>query len=169
MPSSIGHGLTALALGAAILPTPVPRRVAITGVACAVLLDLDAVGRPFGYGDVMWLGGHRAFTHSVFFAVVAGALLTVAMRRSFPDADAGRRVFAFFTAAMLAHGALDAFTDYGEGIAYLAPFSWRRFESTWEPLTGVSSEIVLIWLPTYILMRWLGHRGRARGLSGGPA
>jgi hypothetical protein len=56
MPSSVAHAFTALVIGAAIIPRPVPRRVRIAGVACAVLIDLDAIGRPFGYPDVAWVG-----------------------------------------------------------------------------------------------------------------
>src|SRR5688500_684011 len=105
MPSSFAHGFAALALGAAILPRPIPRRLAITGVACAVLLDLDAIGRPFGHGDVMWLGGHRALTHSVFFSVIVAGLLTVLWKGLASGVHAPRwRIFAFLASAMIAHG-----------------------------------------------------------------
>jgi membrane-bound metal-dependent hydrolase YbcI (DUF457 family) len=46
--------------------------------------DLDASGRLWGSGDVQWLGGHRAFTHSVVFAVVFGGLLSLTLWRTLP-------------------------------------------------------------------------------------
>ena len=130
MPSSVAHGFAALALGAAILPRPLPRRLARTGIACAVLLDLDAIGRPFGWGDVGWLGGHRGLTHSLCFAVVVAAMLAFTSKWLASDTRLQWRVFAFLAGAMVAHGALDMLTDDHPAVAILAPFSWQRFETT---------------------------------------
>src|SRR5947207_10154757 len=69
MPSSIGHALVATAIGAPLAPAAPTRRYWIAGVLCAVLPDLDAVGHPFGWGDLGFLGGHRALSHSISFKI----------------------------------------------------------------------------------------------------
>jgi len=160
MPSSIAHGLAALALGALVYPA---ERARLYGVAAAgaVLLDIDAIGRPFGLGDVGWLGGHRALTHSVPFAVGLAVLAVAAMCRG--DHWRGRRigVWAFFTLAFALHGVLDAFTTYGEGVMFLAPFSMWRYKSPWQPIHGVVPEIVAIWVPALGTI-WHASRGKAQ-------
>jgi membrane-bound metal-dependent hydrolase YbcI (DUF457 family) len=77
-----------------------------------VLLDLDAIGRPFGSGDVAWLGGHRALTHSLTFAA-ALAIAGVAGACRGPQWQ-GRRLgaWAYLALAFALHGALDALTTY---------------------------------------------------------
>ena len=40
------------------------------------------------------------------------------------------------TLAIASHGVLDAFTTYGEGIQFLAPFTTVRYWSPWQPLGG---------------------------------
>ena len=161
MPSSVAHGLTALALGTALLPARAPRRLLYAGIAAAVLLDVDAIGRPFGRGDLEWLGGHRALTHSLIFAAALGAGLTLLWRQSQRTTSEQLRVYAFFVSAMVSHGVLDAFTDYGEGIAFLAPLTWRRFDAPWAPFQGLWEEVVIVWLPAWLVVRYIAHR-RAR-------
>ena len=158
MPSSVAHGLVAAAIGAVLLPRPIFRRVALTGVASAILIDVDAIGRPFGRGDLASLGGHRALTHSLFFAAVVGGLLVFLWRRVLPNRRMRLRAFAFFASAMVAHGILDTFTDYGAGVALLAPFSWQRFESSWEPFQRIWDEVPIVWLPCYLALRYARHR-----------
>ena len=167
MPSSIAHGLTAAVIGAGLLPQATPRRVWIAGISSAILLDLDAVGRPFQRGDIAWLGGHRAFTHSLFFAAVLG---TVVAKVIASPADATRhriRVALFLTLAIAAHGALDALTTHGAGIAFLSPFSQERFVAPWRPVTNLRAEIIWVWLPALSLLvalaRW--RRGRSQAAA----
>jgi membrane-bound metal-dependent hydrolase YbcI (DUF457 family) len=152
MASSIGHALTALVIGAAMVPHSAPRRVWIAAAATAVLPDVDAIGRPFGYPDVAWLGGHRALTHSLAFALVVAALVTLVWFRGPTWSGMRTRLVAAFAAGMIAHGVLDAFTTYGRGVAFLAPFTWRRFESAWEPVRGVWSEVIAIWVPSSLIL-----------------
>src|SRR5262245_51823370 len=114
MPSSIAHGLAAVALGAVIYPTE-GSRLYVPAAAGAVLLDVDAIGRPFGLGDVSWLGGHRALTHSLPFAAALALVAVVAVCRG--DRWRGRRIgaWAYFALAFALHGALDALAAYGDG------------------------------------------------------
>lgn len=159
MPSSVAHGLTAVALGAAWYPTARPRLYA-TAAAGAVLLDIDAIGRPFGLGDVDWLGGHRALTHSLPFAAALAAVLVSAAYRG-PDWR-GRRIgaWAYFALAFALHGALDALTTYGDGVMFFAPFSTWRFKAPWQPFHGIVPEIVGVWLPA-LAMVWYFRRRQA--------
>ena len=153
MPSSVAHALTAVALGAAFYPGERTRRLYAIGAAGAVLLDVDAIGRPFGLGDLAWLGGHRALTHSLPFAALFGAALVAAAYRG---ADGrGRRLglWAYFTLALAAHGALDALTTYGEGVMFLAPFSDARFKSPWQPFHRLVPEVAGVWLPALAVIR----------------
>jgi inner membrane protein len=157
MPSSVGHALAALAIGAVVVPRPISRRVWTVGAATAVLPDIDAIGRPFGYPDIAWLGGHRALTHSILFALVVAALAMLIWFRE-PQWSAARvRLLVAFAAGMISHGVLDALTTYGGGVAFLAPFTWRRFESSWEPIRGVWSEVIAIWIPSSFIL-WHGRR-----------
>jgi membrane-bound metal-dependent hydrolase YbcI (DUF457 family) len=159
MPSSIAHGLAAVALGALFYPAERARIYGV-GAAGAVLLDTDAIGRPFGL-DTGWLGGHRALTHSVPFAVALAVVTVAAVCRG--DDWRGRRVgaWAFFTLAFALHGVLDALTTYGEGVMFFAPFSLWRYKSPWQPIHGVIPEIVAIWLPALGIF-WHASRGKAQ-------
>ena len=153
MPSSIAHGLAAAALGAALYPAERARLYAVAS-AGAVLLDLDAIGRPFGLGDVSWLGGHRALTHSLAFAAALAATVVVVGYR---DSNwHGRRfgLWGYLALAFALHGVLDAFTTYGRGVMFLAPFSEQRFKSPWQPFQGIIAEIVAVWLPALAVIRY---------------
>jgi inner membrane protein len=133
------------------------------GMLCAMLPDLDVVGFALGvrYGDLL---GHRGLSHSfVFAAIVATGVLSAI--GPFP-----RRVavwwFLFFCTA--SHGALDAATDGGLGVAFLSPFSNERYFWPWRPirvapigLTRIftergmavfQTEMVWIWLPCALVM-----------------
>ena len=119
-------------------------------VIVTVALDLDAVGRPFGRGDIVWLGGHRALTHSLLFAVIAAGLLAWAWRHRLVS---WRRFLVFAVLAIASHGVLDALTSYGEGVAFLAPFASSRWKFEWQPFHRILPEVVLLWVPA-ILYRW---------------
>src|SRR3954470_6466342 len=135
MPSSIGHAAMAILLRP-ILP-PQERNAATIGfaAAAAAALDIDAIGRPFGGGDVDFMGGHRAITHSVTAAVVIaaiGAVVLVGRGR----ASSVKAVFPYLAAVIMSHGILDMFTSYGDGVELLAPFSTTRFASPWKLFFG---------------------------------
>jgi membrane-bound metal-dependent hydrolase YbcI (DUF457 family) len=158
VPSSVAHALTAVALGTVFFPAERSRRLYTLAAAGAVLLDVDAIGRPFGLGDVAWLGGHRALTHSLVVAVAAAALLAGLTARE--RAGQGLRMWAYFALALAAHGALDALTAHGEGVMFLAPFSLDRFRCPWQPLDGLWPEVFGIWVPA-IAAIWFRRREAA--------
>ncbi len=151
MPSSIGHALVASAIGAPLAPGGPGRRYWIAGILCAVLPDLDAVGRPFGWGDLGFLGGHRALTHSVIFAVVLGLVVAELAFRDARWHGYRGRIIAYLVLATASHGALDAFAAYGDGVAFFSPFSATRYTAPWRPLDLVN-EICWIWIPAALII-----------------
>lgn len=156
MASSIGRALAAAAIGQPFAPRSPTRRYWIAGTLCAVIPDLDAIGRPFGWGDVSWLGGHRAFTHSISFALLLGLAVALIAFRNATYAPARNRIALYLIAATASHGALDLLVSYGAGVALLSPFTDHRFVSPWRPI-GDLNEILYIWLPAALVVglgRW---------------
>jgi len=158
MPSSIAHA------SVAILASPLldarwrtPRVIGLTAAAAAAT-DLDAIGRPFGYGDVAFLGGHRALTHSLSAALVVAAIALALVARKAEPRDR-LRVALFVFCVVASHGMLDAFTTYGDGVAILSPFTGFRWKSTWRPFDGLWSEMLALWIPAALVyVLWLKPR-----------
>jgi inner membrane protein len=160
MPSSIGHALAAVALGGAFAPSNATRRFWIAGALCAVLPDIDAVGRPFGRGDLALLGGHRALTHSLLFAVVLSFAVTWMLFRGDGWGGYRLRVGVLLFLATISHGVLDAFASYGEGVGFFQPFTAIRYASPWRPLTPLN-EVWFIWLPAVLVLALAWFRRRS--------
>jgi len=135
MASSWTHAAGAVAIAATLMPRSVPPRTWYLVAAAAVVLDLDT-GRLWGGGDVAWLGGHRALTHSLSFAASFGLVVAVALRPAVRGASAMFRAWLAALLAIATHGALDALTTYGEGVQFLAPFSELRYWAPWRLLGG---------------------------------
>lgn len=159
MASALSHPAVPLAIAAAAGTAAVPP--ALTAVACAasILPDADAVG--------FWAGvpydaplGHRGFTHSLVFALlVALGCSRFASRLAAPAST----VFVVVFVAAASHGALDALTTGGMGVAFFSPFSNARFFFPWHVIRvspvdiapffstrGVAvlrSELLWIWTP----------------------
>ncbi len=159
MPTVFTHAAPVFALAAGLGGRVIPWRLAVAGVVCAVLPDLDVLGLRFGipYREVL---GHRGASHSLLFALVLaclGAWLAPWLR-------CGRlKAFAVMGLAALSHIALDALTDGGLGVAAfwpwddaryffatrpieVSPISVRRFLSG-RGLAVLASEFVWVWLP----------------------
>jgi len=166
MPSSIGHALVATAIAAPLAPAAPTRRYWFAGVLCAVLPDLDAVGRPFGWGDLGFLGGHRALTHSIIFAVVIGLVVAQLGFRDVRWKGYRGRIIAYLVLATASHGALDAFAPYGDGVEFFSPFSAVRYAAPWRPLDLVN-EIFWIWFPAVLTIVTV-RRVRTSRHSGDP-
>ncbi|MEO5825371.1 MAG: metal-dependent hydrolase [Gemmatimonadales bacterium] len=163
MPTSVSHALAAGAIGAILAPESTNRRYWMVGVACAVAVDLDAVGRPFGHADIALMGGHRALTHSLPFAVALGAVATIAFFRGRMWDGHRWRIAAYLVLATASHGLLDLLTTYGQGVGLLMPFNWVRYESAWRPVRGLN-EIWIVWFPliaAIVIARWLRSRSAA--------
>ncbi|MBT8484181.1 MAG: metal-dependent hydrolase [Phycisphaerales bacterium] len=174
------HAFVGLAATAAFAPRGGVRLYAVAAIASAAP-DLDVLLHGLGiqYEDA-W--GHRGMTHSLLFAAIL-AIGLGSLVRGGSSSRAGPGWFvrvALLFPIIASHGALDAFTDGGLGIAFLAPFDHTRYFAPWGPLPvphfGLASmftayggrvmllEMLWVWLPAALLAgvmlttRWRRHR-----------
>ena len=150
--------MTAVALAAVLVPKPVPSRFWITVAVCAVLPDVDAIGRPFGWGDLEFLGGHRAFSHSLVFAASVSLVVVAFLLPSRSGSGALAQLWLVVTLAIASHGALDALTTYGSGVEFLAPFSAVRYRATWQVLGGDIARDTVTFLLAFFAARMVLKR-----------
>jgi len=185
MPTVFSHAAPALALGLALGPKVIPRRLLLAGLAFSLAPDLDSIGYFMGvpYDSPL---GHRGLSHSVAAAALAGAAgLALA-----PWFRAGRLVSGLFLfLAVASHIALDAATSGGLGPACFWPFEESRHFLPWRPirvapmhpaamLSGrgaavLLSELKWVWLPSLALALplWSLRKGleRSRKVTGRAA
>ena len=168
MASAFSHAFVAIAIGKTYTGARMPARFWLLSAVCAVVPDVDVVGFALGirYDDVL---GHRGLTHSLAFALLL-AFVVVAL--AFRDKRIWTRgwwaLVAYFFIVTASHGALDALTDGGLGVAFCAPFDATRYFFPWRPVAvspiGVApffsrrglevilSELVWLWLPAAALV-----------------
>lgn len=164
VPSSLSHGMAAVAIGSVMVPRALVRPFLLTGAVCAVLPDLDGIGRWWygAAGDVELLGGHRGFTHSLTYAALCGVLAAIAMLPSARWNGLRLRFGVFIALATASHGVLDALTSIGakaSPVQFFSPFSTEGYTSAWQPIHGPFSELFLLLLPLIALTRII-CRGR---------
>jgi len=167
VPSALAHAAPALALYP-LFRAHTPPHLWLLGVACAMAPDLDVLAFRFGipYEDPL---GHRGLSHSIPFAALFAALLTLAIfARPRRDAAVSRlATWAYLFLATASHGLLDTLTNGGLGVALLAPFDNHRFFAPFRPIEvsplglgaffsarGVDvmlSELVWVWAPCALL------------------
>jgi inner membrane protein len=175
MASLFSHAAAALAIGACFYRPGVPKRVWALGAFAAMLPDADVLAFKLGipYEHVL---GHRGLTHSLLFAAVLATVLALAAGTVPRMSRAALCLYLFLAAA--SHGALDALTNGGLGVAFLAPFDAHRFFFPFRPIqvspigiarfftargwAVIRSELVWVWLPSTLLAAGaLLRRGRA--------
>jgi inner membrane protein len=165
MASSFSHAVVALSIGSCFYQPRVAKKVWAAGMLCSVLPDVDVIGFRFGirYSD-FW--GHRGFTHSLLFAALLAALVAMILVRTGETGIGGFSLFAFLFLATASHGVLDAMTDGGLGVAFLAPFDQHRYFFPWRPIrvspisiprflspggySILKNELAWIWLPAIL-------------------
>ena len=156
------HAVVGITLGVLV---PLARRWPfwVASGVLPVLPDLDVLGLPFGVPFLsMW--GHRGISHSLAAALVLGAIAAALTFRTL-----GARpipLALYFAVVTASHGALDALTNGGPGVAFLAPFDATRYFSPWQPIPVsplaanffsewgwrvFRAELLLIWLPSALL------------------
>jgi inner membrane protein len=134
MPTVFTHVAVAIAVNVALPPQTSRPRLATLAIVCSVLPDLDILGFYFGfpYGSMF---AHRGFFHSPFFNLI---IAYAAMAVFFRDLESfSPKWFRYFLCLFLvgaSHGLLDALTNGGSGVAFLAPFDSTRFFLPWTPL-----------------------------------
>lgn len=162
MPTIISHAVAAAALVTAFPPQIVSRRLAWVGAACSMLPDADVVGLHFGipYGSLL---GHRGFTHSLLFAALMACAVHWAVCWQWAVRSHRGWVWLYLFLATASHGALDACTNGGLGVAFLSPFDGARHFSAFTPIAVspigarffsargfavLRSEFLWVWLPS---------------------
>jgi inner membrane protein len=186
MATPISHVVAALSIGSCFYRTTVPKRVWVAGALCSVIPDLDAIG--FGFGvpySHFW--GHRGFTHSLVFAALLAAAVTLFFRHAVGITRIS--LFVYIFAATASHGLLDAMTNGGLGVAFFSPFDNQRYFLPWRPIRvspiavsrffspraiGIlKTELVWIWLPAAVfalavlVLKWRLGAGSEKGIRTG--
>jgi len=168
MPTVISHGVAAAAVAKVFTADCIPSRFWFLSIGCAMLPDIDVLGFAFGnrYGDML---GHRGITHSLPFALIVGSLAAWLCLDT--ATQLGRTwlvLLVYFFVVTASHGLLDAMTNGGLGVAFLAPFSTNRYFLPWQPievspigldfffsaraLAVLWSEIKWIWIPSAVVI-----------------
>jgi len=160
VPSAFSHAIVGSTLVACGLPRPRARLVALGAVVAAVP-DLDVLGIAVGWGLDHPLG-HRGLSHSVIAAAGLATLCLLVVRVRPPE----RRWHVWLVLALAAasHGVLDALTNGGRGVAFLAPFVDTRWHFPVRPievspigvwsffsqrgLEVLTNEIAWLWAPS---------------------
>lgn len=168
MPSIFGHGLMAGSLASATSPYKILTKTIILAAICAMLPDADVVAFEFGIPYESMLG-HRGISHSLFFALLLGFLVTILF---YPNLKKFSRnwwltVLLFFICTT-SHGLLDAMTNGGLGVAFFAPLDAERYFLPFRPIQVspigarnffsewgwrvIKSEIIWIGIPSLLLL-----------------
>lgn len=132
MPSVISHPAVVLALGPVFARVGVAPRLWLVGAVCTVVPDLDSIGffRGVPYASLL---GHRGLSHSLLFALTLALALGPLCRRLSPKASLFA-VVGFLFLCTASHGALDALTNGGLGVAFFSPFDRHRYFLPWRPV-----------------------------------
>jgi membrane-bound metal-dependent hydrolase YbcI (DUF457 family) len=154
--------MVAVTAGSILAPPRLLKPFLIIGTACAVVPDVDAIGRLFygAGGDVAALGGHRGFTHSVTFAALLGLVISFVALIDQRFEGHRLRLGIFVAIATGFHGVLDVFTSIGattSPVQFLNPFSTRGYGISAHPINGPFSEFFLCFLPLLGVTRGVWH------------
>jgi inner membrane protein len=164
MPTVMTHAVVGAGLGVLFTSRKMPPLFWITTVALAMAPDLDVLAFRLGIAYQAPLG-HRGFTHSLLFALMAGCTAGLLTHRRLGGRLADLIGFYFLMTA--SHGLLDAFTNGGRGVGFFIPFDNRRYFFPWHPIqvspigfaffsergvTVLLSEMLWVWLPTAVVV-----------------
>lgn len=180
MPTVITHAAVGLAVATAFRPARAPAGLFVLAALLPVVPDLD---HWFFGNQEESVFSHRGATHSLVFAAAIGTAAALALRRGASSARVGVFAAILFLATAL-HGLLDAFTDGGEGIMLLWPFSQARIFWPVRPilvaplsvsgfftargLLVFESELLWVWLPTAVFVLIAEATRRAAGRLRNP-
>ncbi len=182
MATEFTHIFVSAAFGKLYTDEKMPARFWALSAVCSVLPDVDVVGFYYGirYGGML---GHRGFSHSLTFAVLA-ALLVVIL--GFPAIGRFSRkwwsMVLFFFLVTATHGVLDSMTDKGMGVGFFIPFDNTRYFMPWRPIfaspmpisrffsrTGLevfAAEVLWLWLPLLLLVLGVTQLRRKKSSAG---
>jgi inner membrane protein len=159
MPTIMTHAVVGLGLAQMYQPHPMSGTYWALAASVAMLPDLDAVTFPLGIPyRSRW--GHRGLSHSLLCAVLVG--LAVGLLACQHLGLRWWSLWFFCFVVMASHGALDAWTNGGLGVAFLSPFDPTRYFFPWRPvqvspigrgffsrwgMKAFLSELLWIWVP----------------------
>jgi len=174
MASVFTHPVVALALMPPVRDLTQWKKIVWAGMLLTILPDIDVISFYFNipYEHIL---GHRGITHSVCFAFVfsflTSHLFSTALTKKFT------LVWAYLFFCLVSHGVLDAMTNGGKGVAFLAPFSNERYFLPFRPLEVstlditrfftmhgvrvIGSELIWIWPAFFLLYVLLSLKFRA--------
>jgi inner membrane protein len=133
MPTIVTHGFVTTLLTKSFAIGRVPTRFWILSALCSIFPDADVLGFPLGirYEDML---GHRGLSHSLAFALVLSWLVAFLAFPRLPQRWTRFLLLSYFFVVTASHGALDAMTDGGLGIAFFAPFDNTRYFFPFRPI-----------------------------------
>src|SRR5262245_10876916 len=131
MPTIFTHGALGFTAMRPVFGSTPDRRLLLASILLPILPDADALLTPWiPYAHPF---GHRGFTHSLFFAALAGAGgAALAVRGKWGHSFL--KLAIFFAAITASHGLFDAMTSGGLGVAFFAPFDNTRYFLPWRPI-----------------------------------
>lgn len=160
MATVFSHPVVAISCFAWFSNSSKSRVILITGALLTLLPDIDVIGFFHGipYEHVL---GHRGITHSIPFALAFSGLVAWLL------ADRAKmefkQVWFYLFLCLASHGLIDALTNGGLGIAFLAPFINDRYFFPFRPIevsplgvrsffsdrgaVVIISELIWVWLP----------------------
>ena len=130
MPTIFSHIAVPIAAAVALGSKRIPLSMLAAGMVAAILPDFDGIAFKLGihYGGI-W--GHRGFTHTLGFALVAGFIgWWLARHWKLPPWQG----YAWIALCVFSHPLLDTLTNGGVAIPLYWPFSEQRFFSPWRPV-----------------------------------
>jgi membrane-bound metal-dependent hydrolase YbcI (DUF457 family) len=124
MPLPVAHALLGASIIVAVSPQPIRADRAglarlVLGALLGILPDLDYIATWFLNLEKTW---HRGFSHSLFVAILVGALVAL-----WESKGSRLRWAIVYGAAMASHGLLDALLSVKGGVALLWPLTSHRF------------------------------------------
>lgn len=133
MASIFGHAIATISINSFFPRELCTWKFLTLGILCSIIPDADVITFQFGIPyDHFW--GHRGFTHSILFAFLFSAFLTVVFYwKAFKSPLAGL-IFLFLFLSTLSHSLLDALTNGGLGIAFFSPWDNARYFFPWRPI-----------------------------------
>lgn len=167
MASIFGHALAAASLGSLYKKPKKLGKFIGLGMLCAILPDADVIAFQLGIPyESLW--GHRGITHSIFFSLIFGGIITSIFYRKEVLFSKNWWIYSsYFAFATLSHAILDAMTSGGLGVAFFAPFENSRYFLPWRPiqvspigaskffsergLRVIQSELIWIGIPSIVL------------------
>ncbi|MCE3279071.1 MAG: metal-dependent hydrolase [Bacteroidetes bacterium] len=133
MASAFGHAYAAIAIGSGFQDKIRSWKFLILGMICSIIPDADVISFSLGIPyESFW--GHRGFSHSIFFGILLGILVTALFYKKHFLTRTGLQYILFFSFCTISHGILDALTTGGLGVTFFSPFNNSRYFFPWRPI-----------------------------------